>query len=386
MKITELRTFRVDRGRPQPWGTGNSNSFLFVKVYTDEGVEGLGEAFHSLDEPIEAAVVKFARSLEGRDPRDITRNWLLIYRGLRYPLGTAELSALSAIEHALWDIAGKLAGLPIYRLLGGPVRDRIRLYSGVGGADSLADAALQVVERGFSALKFGPQPPDYGSLSDREVLDAAVERVRQVREAVGPGVDICLDYHGRSFSPVEAVRLARALEPYDIYFLEEPALAESPESLLEAKQKTTIAIAAGERCVTRGNMRDVITLRAVHIIQPEPTANGGILETFKLAALAEHNHLTVAPHHACSPVSLLVNAHIDAAIPNFLIQECNTFPFSAITREVLRPLPRIAEGYLELPTAPGLGIELDEEACAAHPGKPYDRPIIFARDGSVGLE
>ena len=386
MKITGIKTFFVDRGRPQPWGTGNSNSYVFVKVYTDEGVDGLGEAFHSLDEPIEASIIKFARTLVGRDPREITRNWQMVYRGLRYPLGTAELSGLSAIEHALWDISGKCAGVPVYRMLGGPVRDRIRLYSGMAGEGAIEDVARQVVDRGFSALKFGPQPPGYGSMSDREVLNASVERVRKVREAVGPDIDICLDYHGRAFSPVESVKLARALEPYDIYFLEEPALAESPESILEAKQKTIIPIAAGERCVTRSNMREVIEMRAVHIIQPEPTANGGILETFKLAALAELHHIVVAPHQACSPVSLLVNAHIDASIPNFLIQECNTFPYHQILQDVLIGLPDIANGYLELPQKPGIGIELNEDACRKYPGKPYDRPIIIRRDGSVGLE
>ena len=144
MKITGIKTFFVTRGRPQPWGTGNSNSYVFVKVYTDEGVDGLGEAFHSLDEPIEASIRKYARTLIGRDPREITRNWQMIYRGLRYPLGTAELSGLSAIEHAMWDISGKLCGMPVYRMLGGPTRDKVRLYSGLGGAASLEEAARQV--------------------------------------------------------------------------------------------------------------------------------------------------------------------------------------------------------------------------------------------------
>ena len=386
MQIERLRTIRVNKGGTVPWGTGNANNYVFVKVDTDEGLSGLGEAFHSLDEPIEAAVAKFERSLVREDPNAISHNWQRIYRGLRYPLGTAELSALSAIEHALWDIKGKRLGVPIYELLGGPTRDSIRLYSGLGKAASVADAAEEVVRRGFSALKFGPQPEAFGELSESEIIRKSVERVRSVRERVGPDIDICLDYHGRSFSPIEAVKLGRELEHLGIFFLEEPALSESPESLLEAKQKTAIPIAAGERAVTRGNMRDLIALRAVHIIQPEPTANGGILETFKLAALAESVHIAVAPHQACSPVSLLVNAHIDAAIPNFLIQECNCFPYSPVSREILSPLPEIRKGTLQLPALPGLGIELNEEAAADHPGKPYDRPIIIGHDGSVGLE
>ena len=235
MTIEQIRTVTVGKGS----GTMVQSNYVFVLIETDSGLRGLGEGFHSLDEPIAASVSKFARLLIGEDPGAVTRNWQRVYRGLRYPLGTAELSALSAIEHALWDIAGKQMGMPIFRLLGGPTRDRIRLYSGLkaDGSDP-AVAATKVVARGFGALKFSAQPPDYASIGEHEVIHKAVARVR-----------------------------------------------------------------------------------AVHIIQPEPTANGGILETFKLAAMAETAHIVVAPHQACSPVSLLVNAHIDAAIPNFLIQE-----------------------------------------------------------------
>ena len=383
MRIEAIRTVTVSKGD----SARVASNYVFVVVETDQGIRGLGEGFHSLDEPIAASVGKFARSLIGEDPTAVTRNWQRIYRGLRYPLGTAELSALSAIEHALWDIAGKRLGVPVFRLLGGPTRDRIRLYSGLKSDDpDPAVAAAAVVARGFGALKFSPQPPNYGAMGDTEVIRGSVSRVRAVRERVGPDIDICLDYHGRSFSPVEAIRLAGELAPLGIYFLEEPALSDSPQSLLEAKTKTTIPIAAGERAVTRSNMRDLIELRAVHIIQPEPTANGGILETFKLAAMAEGAHIVVAPHQACSPVSLLVNAHVDAAIPNFLIQECNCFPYDEVARSILSPLPVIRDGFLELPEAPGIGIELDEQAAVEFPPRPYDRPIIVQADGSIGLE
>jgi galactonate dehydratase len=388
MKITNIRTFVVNRGEPHPWGTGNSLNWVYVKVYTDSGVDGLGEAFHSLDEPIVAAVEKMARTLVGRDPARIIHNWLAIYRGFRYPLGTAELSALSAIEQALWDIKGKMLGVPVHTLLGGPARDRIRVYASgrYFGGDSLEESARAIAAAGFSALKFGPHPPDYGNLSPEAVLKKSVERVRAVRETVGPDMDICLDYHGRSFSPIEAVKLAIALEPYNIFFLEEPALAEFPDSLCEAKAKTNVAIAAGERCVSRDVMREVIAKRAVHIIQPEPTANGGILETVKLAAMAELHHIVVAPHQACGPVSLMVCAHIDAAIPNFLIQELNVRLDHPVATEILRGIPEVKDGFLEIPSKPGLGIELDEEAALRHPGEPYDRPIITGVDGSIGLE
>jgi galactonate dehydratase len=393
MKITGLKTFLVNLGGRVDWGTGHNKNWFFVKIYTDEGIDGLGEVFHSLDEPAVGALKKFERWLIGKDPTRIIHNWQAIYRGLRYPLGTATLSALSAVEQALWDISGKACGLPVYKMLGGPIRDRIRVYASatvMQGHDhqgqNLAKSAQKVAEAGFTALKITPQPPDYVSLSPQAVLAGSVARVKAVREAVGEAVDICLDYHGRSFSPIEAIRLARALEPYHIFFLEEPALTENPDSLVEAKAKTTIPIAAGERCVTRSCMRELISKQAVHIIQPEPLANGGILETIKVAAMAEMYHIMVAPHQASSPVSLAVCAQIDAVIPNFLIQECNVDLESSLARDVLNYLPQIEDGYLRLPDRPGLGIELNEDATKDYPGKPYDRPVIIGQDGAIGLE
>lgn len=388
MKITGVKPFFVNPGGRLPWGTGNQKNYVLVKVYTDAGIDGLGEAFHSLDEPIEGALRKFERWLVGQDPTRITHNWGAIYRGLRYPPGTAELSALSAVEHALWDIAGKACGLPIYKMLGGPGRDRIRVYASASllKEPDLAVEARKLAASGYTALKFTPQPLDYASKSPNVVFKEAVERVESVREAVGEEIDICLDYHGRSFSPIEAVRLARALEPHNIFFLEEPALTENPDSLLEAKAKTTIPIAAGERAVTRGTMRELIARQAVHIIQPEPAANGGILETIKVAAMAEMYHISVAPHQACGPVSLAVCAHIDASIPNFLIQELNVDLDARCFKDVLSRVPKVENGYLELSNEPGLGIELNEEAVKDYPFKPYDRPVIVNRDGSIGLE
>jgi galactonate dehydratase len=378
MKIAAVKTFMVNPGHRVPWGTGYGKNYAFVKVYTDAGIDGLGEAFHSLDEPIEGTIRKFERWLIGKDPTRIAYNWSAIYRGLRYPLGTAELAALSAVEHALWDIAGKACGLPVYKMLGGPTRNHIRVYASPNAfvGNTLVEQAKNAVAAGFTALKFAPQPDEYATKSTDQVLTESIQRVQMVREAVGKEIDICLDYHGRSFSPADAIRLAKALEPYNIFFLEEPALSENPDSLVEAKAKTNIPIAAGERCVTRDSMRQLIEKRAVHIIQPEPTANGGILETVKLAAMAELNHVVVAPHHACGPVALAVCTHIDATIPNFLIQECNVDLNSQCVRDVIVNPPRIENGFLTLPDLPGLGAELNEGAVRDYP----------PRDGSIGLE
>ena len=289
----------------------------------------------------------------------------------------------------MWDIAGKACGLPVYKMLGGPTRERIRGYASYGlpGKDDIVQEARDMLKTSdFSALKFAPEAPGYATKSPEAVHAECVERVRTVRRGLGPEIDIALDYHGRSFSPVEAVKLAKALEPYNIFFLEEPALTEDPDSLVEVKRKINIPVAAGERCVTRNCTKELITKRAVHIIQPDPTANGGLLETFKLAARADLEHIVVAPHNACSPVSTVVCAHLDASISNFLIQEVPIqMYFAEAAQDILIGIPRIENGYIELPGKPGWGIELNEEAVQKYPFQDHDRPVIINIDGSVGF-
>ncbi len=396
MKITRVKVFLVNPGKRVRYGTGWGKNLVIVKVYTDAGIDGVGEAFATgKAKTTEAAVYEYERWLAGKDPRDIIRHWYAYVRGSRYPLGTATMGALSAVEHALWDIAGKACGLPVYRMLGGPFRDRIRLYASgylcqpghfFEGGDSLIAGAKAVVAAGYTAMKFTPQPDDYQGKTSSEILNTSIERVRSVRAAVGDKVDLCLDYHGRSFSPAEAIQLAAGIEQYRPMFLEEPALTESPESLVEVKMKTRIPIAGGERCISRDRLKEILERGAVHILQPEPTCNGGILETIRWAAMAELYHVTIAPHQACGPVSLLACAHIDACVPNFLIQECNVDFGSDFIRDLFSPPPRIEEGHLILSDKPGLGIEFNEAAAEKYPFRPFDRPVIIQPDGGIGLE
>ena len=397
MKITNVRTIFVNPGGTVNYGTGYNRSWAFVKIYTDSGITGIGEAFHSLDELVEGAIRKYKRWLIGQDPSRINYLWQGIYRGLRYPLGTAELSALSAIEHALWDIKGKELNVPVYSLLGGPTRDRIRLAANPhmfssGQSDSemndIVDSMRILKKKGFTAAKFDPQPEGWESMSASEIVAQSILRIKRIRDAVGEEIDLCLDYHGRDLNPATAIRLAQELEPFHPLYYEEPVMSQSSEMMVEARNKIKIPIAAGERAVTRTLMTDLIVKKAVHIIEPEPTANGGIAETLKLAAMAEMFDLLVAPHQAQGPVSLMVCAHIDAAINNFLIQEFNnTLQMeSSCYRDVFIGGPEITNGFLVLPNVPGLGIDIEEEAAKDYPFKPYDRPIIFNLDGSVGLE
>jgi galactonate dehydratase len=398
MKITAVKVFLVNPGERVRYGTGWGKNLVVIKVYTDAGVDGVGEAFATgKAKTTEAAISEYSRWLVGKDPREILRHWYAYYRGSRYPLGTATMGALSGVEHALWDIAGKACGLPVYRMLGGPFRDRIRLYaSGYlcqrshffadGKKPSFAENLRATVESGFTAFKLTPQPDNYASLTWSELLAASVERFRIARETVGDKVDILLDYHGRSFSPAEPVQLAREIERYRPFLLEEPALTEAPDSLFEVKMLTSIPIAGGERCISRDRLKEILEKRALHVLQPEPTCNGGILETIKWAAMAEMYHVTFAPHQACGPISLMVCAHIDACIPNFLIQECNVDFDSAFIREVFPKRPRIEAGHLLLSEDPGLGVEIDEKAAEKYPYRPFDRPVIIQPDGGIGLE
>ena len=388
MKITAVKVFHLYPGADESGNPrGKYWNFVFVKVYTDAGIDGVGEAFASgKAKTTEAAVGEYERWLVGKDPTEVLRNWLAYYRGSRYPLGTATKAALSAVEHALWDISGKACGLPVYKMLGGPVRDRIRLYASMPPGPDFSGLE-EMVKKGFTAIKFGPQPDGYEAMTPRQVLAESVKRVKRAREVAGPDVDILLDYHGRSFSPTEAIKLAHALEDDPPFFIEEPAMTETPDSLVEVKSKTTIPIAGGERCVHRETLREILEKRAVHILQPDPCANGGILETIKWAAMCELYHVVLAPHQSISPISLTVAAHIDACVPNFLIQECNTVDlYAPWVNDVFPELPRIEEGHMLLPDKPGLGIEIDEDAIADYEWEPVDRPVMIEGDGAIGLE
>ena len=396
MKITKIKIFQINPGNKVSFGTGWGKNYIITKIYTDSGITGIGEAFGTgKAKTIEASILEFGRWLQGKDPTRILKNWYAFFRGSRYPLGTATMAALSSLEHALWDIAGKSCGLPVYRMLGGPFRNKIRLYASgylaqplhfdIEGND-LIEACRANCNAGFTAVKVTPQPDDWNSISQAAIINESIKRVKMLREALGEDVDICLDYHGRDLGPTEAIKLARNIEEYNPLFLEEPALSENPDSLAEIKTKTTIPIAAGERCISRDRLREILEKKAVHILQLEPTANGGILETVKWAAFSEIYHILIAPHHACSALSLIVCCHIDACLPNFLIQECNVNIDSTFTRDIFKISHNFDNGYMILSDVPGLGIDLDEEAAKKYPYKPYDRPIIIKEDGSIGLE
>jgi len=374
MKITGISTLMAYGGR-QTW--------VFVKVETDAGITGIGEAsVEGKEQAVCAAVNDLSRQLIGRDPRRIEQNWQILYRHGFWRGGIVLNSALSGIEQALWDIAGKDLGVPVYRLLGGACRDRIQLYTHCGGAtaEDLATRASELVAQGWGGLKIGcPGPEMYPS--ERRWLDAITERLGALRAAVGPDVQIMMDAHGR-LTPGQAIRLIGALAPWDMTFLEEPVPPENVDALQRvARAETGVPLATGERLFTKWGFRELLQNQYVDFVQPDVCHDGGILETLKIAAMAETYYVRVAPHNPNGPVATAASLQLAACLPGFTILEyAENQPWR--DQIMVHPL-EIVGGYVALPEAPGLGIELNEEAIAALPYEPRDYRGSFWPDGGV---
>lgn len=369
MKITKLETLFV---KPR---------WLFLKMHTDEGLMGLGEPIlEGRSQTVAAAVQEIGRLLIGQDPRLIEHNWQSVYRWQFYRGGPILTSALSGIEQAMWDIVGKWLGQPVYRLLGGPTRQKIRLYRhcGLPVLDGQADSVRAALDEGFTALKTGLPRRPVPHVATLAYVQEAERRFAAMREAAGPDVDIAVDFHGM-VSPATAVRLARALEPYYPMFIEEPVLPGNADELARVARSTSVPIATGERLFTKWGFREVIEKQAAAILQPDLSHAGGISEVKKIAAMAECYYSSIAPHCPLGPIALAACIQLDACIPNFLIQE-----FVSLGEGYLKEPFRVVEGYVPLPEKPGLGVELDEEALA---DKLYDgsweHALSVHDDGSV---
>jgi galactonate dehydratase len=370
MKITAVKTFLVNSGASKNW--------LFAKMETDAGLYGWGEAYTQLDRDraIEVHIQELGRYLLGRSPFDIkyftTR---LAYNDFAGKRGAMDLyCAISALEQAMWDIVGKAANQPVYNLLGGACRDKIRVYAngwGSGGSlDQLARQAAAVIERGFTALKFDPFPGPWRTLIDRKAELAAVERVKVVREAVGPDIDILVEVH-RRLAPVHAIRVAEMMEPFVPFWYEEPVSARDLAGLAEAKRNIRLPVVTGEELYTKAEFRDVFEKRAADIINPDVCNCGGILELREIAAMAEVYHIALSPHNYNSTtLGLAATLHAAAGMPNFLITEYFV-NFETRAAEIARTPFIVENGYLALPAAPGLGIVLDETALAKYPYREF---------------
>jgi galactonate dehydratase len=358
IKVTGIETFVL------------KNSWVFVKITTDAGITGWGEMLKDDARACAAGALEVADYLVGKDPRPVTHHWQAIHRGAFYRGGPIKTAILSGIDMALWDIVGKCYGVPVYKLLGGPTRERIRVYGEV--SDST----------GVNAIKVGPQASRqaFKYIEGQKFVDEVTERFKALRDKHGSGVDIAVDFHG-AVQPSTAILLMKALEPYNPWFYEEVVQALNVDVMAELAQKTHIPLATGERIFTKWGFREILEKRAATILQPDICYAGGITELKIIAGMAEAYYTPLAPHNPQGPCSLAASLQIAAAIPNFLIQERGDNEYAEL---LARPLPPVSGGYRPLPTESGLGICIDEDKLMAMVGDPHPYTTRFdPDDGSV---
>lgn len=372
LKITGLKTFVVNAG---------SLNWVFCKVYTNAGLTGLGEgSVTSKEATVAQAIMEHERFLLGKDPTDIEILWQGMFRNPRWRGGPVLNSAISAVEIALWDIVGQALGVPIYKLLGGAARTRIRLYLDIG---STPEDFLHAKELGYTAAKTTPLAPVNNLVEPSSMIHQAVRKLEAIRKAVGDDFDIAVDAHGRCTTTM-AIDFCTRVEDLGLLFVEEPTQLEDLGELALLRQKTKTHLATGERSFTTYGFADFCSRHLVDYIQPDVCHAGGILELKKIGVLAETYRVNMAPHNPQSYVSTLASLHVDATTPSAVIQE-STLKRTGWVQDLFEGSgPEINSGYAELPTRPGLGVTLDEKVAAAHPYKPTNRPEYRFGDGSVG--
>ena len=387
MKITDVKTWVV--GNPPP-GIGGKY-FIFVRLTTDGGVAGYGEAYNATFGPhVTARMIEdlAARYLVGRDPHDIEAFFRRAYSsGFTQRPDVSVMGCFSALEIACWDIIGKEAGKPVYMLLGGRVHESLRSYTYLypqegsvhsedaqegrnvyNDPDLAAQCAADYVSQGFSAVKLDPAGP-YTAFDGHQPrlvdIDLSARMMKAIRAAVGTSCDILFGTHGQ-FTAAGALRIARAIEPYDPLWFEEPVPPDMPEVMAQVARATSIPVATGERLTTKAEFARVIEHRAAAILQPDLGRSGGILETKKIAAMAEAYHIQIAPHCYCGPIVGAANIQLAVTLPNFLILE-SLKQWDGFHARLLKKKIAWQDGDVIPATGPGLGVELDEAVCEAHP-------------------
>jgi galactonate dehydratase len=378
MKITKLTTFIV----PPRW--------CFLKIETDEGVSGWGEpVVEGRAHTVATAVEELSDYLVGKDPFLIEDHWTVMYRAGFYRGGAVHMSAIAGIDQALWDIKGKALDVPVHQLLGGKLRDRIRVYSWIGGdrPAETAAAAKEVAARGFTAIKMNATE-ELQYLDSHAKLDAVLGRVGAIRDALGPDFGIAVDFHGRVHRPMAKV-LAKELDAYRLMFIEEPVLSEHAEALKEIANHCATPIALGERLFSRWDFKKILHDGYVDVIQPDPSHAGGITETRKIAAMAEAYDIGLALHCPLGPIALAANLQLDAVCYNAFIQEQSLGIHYNATNDLLDYLVDASvfdyrDGHVAIPSRPGLGIEVNEAFVRrkAAEGHRWRNPVWRHADGS----
>ncbi|MBN8885221.1 MAG: galactonate dehydratase [Rudaea sp.] len=379
MKITQLTTYRV------------APRWMFLKIETDEGLVGWGEpVVEGRARSVEAAVAEIGEQLIGKDPARINDHWQTMYRGAFYRGGAVFMSAIAGIDQALWDIKGKALGVPVYQLLGGLVRERMKTYCWVGG-DRPADIIAQIrsrLEHGFDTFKLNACE-ELGLLDTSRAIDAAVAKVAEIRAAFGTTIEFGLDFHGRVGAPM-AKTLIRELEPYRPLFIEEPVLAEQAEHYPRLAAQTAIPLAAGERMYSRFEFKHVFERGGIAILQPDVSHAGGITECMKIAAMAETYDVALAPHCPLGPIALASCLHVDFASWNAVLQEQSIGIHYNADGEVLdyvvnKDAFAMEQGSVKPFTRPGLGVEIDEAVVSerSRHAPDWHNPVWRHADGSV---
>jgi galactonate dehydratase len=365
VKITKLETFLV---KPR---------WIFLKIHTDVGVYGLGEPLlEGRALTIQTAIKEVEPYLIGKDPRAVVHHWQAIYRHAFYRGGPILTSALSGIDHALWDIKGKLLNVPVYELLGGPTRDRVRVY----GRASNAEQIKQQKALGFTVIKTGIAKQHPANIVENpKFIKYAVDNFASLREAGGDDMDIAIDFHG-AVSPQLAKVLIKELEPFKPMFVEEPCQAQNVDTMVDIARGTHLPIATGERIFTKWGFREILEKGAASIIQPDLCHAGGITEGRLIAGMAEAYYVPIAPHNPMGPISLAVGLNLAASIPNFLVQE----QVSLGEGYLKNPFKLQPDGTVLIPKGPGLGVELDEALMKDKIGHDWKNPESYNElDGSV---
>ena len=378
---------KIARVECLPVHSGWRKNFVFVRIETDAGVVGWGEAYsqYDRDRAIAAQVEELGRYLIGRDSFHIRHILQIAFDDYAQRRGSLEFyCAVSGIEQALWDIAGKVTQQPIYNLLGGPCRSRVRVYANVWSykmqsPEDYARAAEKVRARGFTAMKFDPLPSPWRTFVPKDHIARAAKIMRAVRNAVGPEVDLLIDVH-RRLAPMHAIEFSHALAEFAPYWLEEPCQAENVEALTDVRRASRIPVVTGEALLTRAAFRPIFRARAVDIINPDVANCGGILELIYIAAAAESEAIAVSPHNYNSTtLALSATVHASACMPNFIITEY-FLPFEELGRRLCPNVLTPVDGYIALPEGPGLGLDVDEAAVRAEGGKQFPARIFRSID------
>jgi galactonate dehydratase len=385
MKITAVKSYTVHPG----W----RKNLIFVKVETDSGIHGWGEAYsqYDRDTAVTAQLNALGPYMVGRSPFDIKHFTQFAFDDYAARRGSVELfCAISGIEQAMWDIVGKACKQPVYNLLGGKVREKIRVYAngwsyGMKEPDDYARAAEKVVKMGFTAMKFDPLPAPWRTWIPKEHERRAVRVVKAIRDAVGPDVDILIEQH-RRLAPMHAIRLDKQLAEFDLYWMEESCQAEYPDELAQVRREIGVPMVIGEATYTKTGFRPLLEKRAADILNADVACCGGILELKEIAAMAESFLVAMSPHNYNSTlVALASTVHASATMPNFIITEY-FLPFVDFVDKISPNQLKPKNGYIDLPTAPGLGVDVDEEALKQHPGKVYPaRNLRYPKDEPGGI-